>query len=339
MMVVLVSRRCIDLSIKDYKVRFGFQDSTWKQLRSHITKNTFSWKRIYFCFIVLLFYWATIASKQCYLYLLGREANIPDVAMQGTHQQNRHYRHKRRRHLATATLAAATVAVLGIGPQFSHAFTSTSLKNQHSKIIGNDCKIFRPARPNLLSALFAKARRSGGGASNKKSLNRKKKAESNSRKGALLKSNKSRKGDGKSKKAAPAVSAAVSPAPSSPSASSGQRAPPWQVLSQKDAKKNIQREKKRREAISKGEAATSVTSAQLVYDNDEDDDFEAPMQVSTSFMDPADKAFFGWKRFNPSTVSMRYVASVLDRQPLPRLGVPEIAFLGRYVLLLFFCKK
>lgn len=346
MMVVLVSRRCIDGLNKSKITKLDLDFRTPRGSSSDLTSRKTLFPGNEFIFSVLYFIILLSNHRQqaiLYLYLLGREANIPDVAMQGTHQQHHHYHHKRRRHLATATLAAATVAVLGIGPQFSHAFsssaTSTSLKNQHSKIIGNDCKIFRPARPNLLSALFAKARRSGGGASNKKSLNRKKKAESNSRKGALLKSNKSKKGDGKSKKAAPAVSAAVSPAPSSPSASSGQRAPPWQVLSQKDAKKNIQREKKRREAISKGEAATSVTSAQLIYDNDEDDDFEAPMQVSTSFMDPADKAFFGWKRFNPSTVSMRYVASVLDRQPLPRLGVPEIAFLGRYVVLLFFCKK
>ena len=269
--------------------------------------------------------------------------------MQGT-QQHGHYRHKRRRPLATSILAVATVAVLGISPHSSHAFfsvaTSTSLKLQHSKIFGDDCIFYQSAGPcNSLSALFAKARRSGGAGggsgATKKSLNRKKKAQSDSRKGALLKSKKSsKKGDGKSKKAAPAVSTAVSSAPSiSPSsASSGQRAPPWQVLSQKDAKKNIQREKKRREAISKGEAATSVTSAQLFQDIDEEDDFETPMQVSTSFMNPAEKAFSGWKRFNPSTVSMRYVASVLDRQPLPRLGVPEIAFLGRYVVLLFFCE-
>lgn len=303
-------------------------------------------------------------------FLSGRREQIPEFCLachQTTDPSTRHhildgesvscktqqrrllYSQKRRRTKTTtimtalATVAIAVFSVTEIGPQGSHAFstdlsTTTRAKFyylQQSEINGNNIGAVSSHRFSL-STLFAKVRRSGGGGgASKKSLNRKKKAQSNSRKGALLKSNKSQ--NSKKENTSPGLTSNSSPPPSAPSSPSGQRAPPWQVLSQKDAKKNIQREKKRREAIQEGRISPSVTSAQLFqeYGDDidhDDDDFDAPMKVSSSFLNPADKALLGWKRFNPSTVSMRYVASVLDRQKLPRLGVPEVAFLGRYVI-------
>ena len=103
-------------------------------------------------------------------------------------------------------------------------------------------------------------------------------------------------------------------------ASSGPKAPPWQVLSKKDAKKNVEREKIRRERVKQG-----VPHDEAVVEPDE------PLTVSKSFLSNEDQSLLGWKRFNPSTTAagMKFMASVLDRKLPPRLGVPEIAFLGR----------
>ncbi len=53
--------------------------------------------------------------------------------------------------------------------------------------------------------------------------------------------------------------------------------------------------------------------------------------VSIDFLSEADRSLLRWKPFNPSTVpkGMQYVGSYLGKQLPPRLGVPEIAFLGR----------
>ena len=259
---------------------------------------------------------------------------------------------RRKRPLATTILTArqtmavfAVVFVLGINVDSSYAFSSTctsrsfgvlescsiaDLQRYHSSILQQKTAL---SRRFSFWPLFAKARRSGGGNS-KKNTNNKKTQPNNTKKGST-KDNKKADLSNSKKSSAKKTSLRASPtaSASSSSSSSGPRAPPWQVLSQKDAKKNVQREKKRREAIQKGEASTSITNQQFMTDDDDDDDDDAPLQVSKTFLSNADRTLLSWKRFNPSTAGMRYVASVLDRQPLPRLGVPEIAFLGRYVVL------
>ncbi|KAL7576045.1 hypothetical protein ACA910_000832 [Epithemia clementina (nom. ined.)] len=102
--------------------------------------------------------------------------------------------------------------------------------------------------------------------------------------------------------------------------SNSKPAPPWQVLSTKEAKLNIEKEKKRREQARQGIQESTFT-------NDE----TKPKTLSTSFLNDADHRFLKWKRFNPVTApnGMRFVGSYLDRRVPPSLGVPEVAFLGR----------
>lgn len=94
--------------------------------------------------------------------------------------------------------------------------------------------------------------------------------------------------------------------------------PPWQVLSTKDAKLNIEKEKIRRERARQG-------------DHHVDDDTRQQQTLSTAFLSEAQQQFLNWKRFNPVSVpaGMTFVGSYLDRRLPPSLGVPEVAFLGR----------
>lgn len=96
-------------------------------------------------------------------------------------------------------------------------------------------------------------------------------------------------------------------------------APPWQVLSDKDAQKNVQREKERRERIKMG------------LEPIEEEISNEPRQMSKNLLNDAIRQVLQWKRFNPSTVpcGMSFIGSYLDRRLPPSLGVPEVAFLGR----------
>jgi GTP-binding protein len=100
-------------------------------------------------------------------------------------------------------------------------------------------------------------------------------------------------------------------------------APPWQVLSQTDAKKNVVKEIRRREAIKDG---TSEDQEYL-----DDDIYEEPTVLSKAFLSAPDKRLLNWKRFSPDRVPQgtRFVGAYLDRNLPLRLGVPEVAFLGR----------
>jgi GTP-binding protein len=100
-------------------------------------------------------------------------------------------------------------------------------------------------------------------------------------------------------------------------------APPWQVLSQTDAKKNVAKEVRRREAIKDG------TADQQEYLDD--DIYEEPQVLSKAFLSATDKRLLNWKRFSPDRVPQgtRFVGAYLDRNLPLRLGVPEVAFLGR----------
>jgi GTP-binding protein len=100
-------------------------------------------------------------------------------------------------------------------------------------------------------------------------------------------------------------------------------APPWQVLSQNDAKKNVVNELRRRDAIKEG------TAEEQEYLDD--DIYEEPQVLSKAFLSDTDKRLLNWKRFSPDKVptGTRFVGAYLDRNLPPRLGVPEVAFLGR----------
>lgn len=95
--------------------------------------------------------------------------------------------------------------------------------------------------------------------------------------------------------------------------------PPWQVMNKKEAKKNIQLEKERREK----QKATSK------YENPT---LPETRTLSKAFLSPEESRFLQWKRFQPaSTIAdQRFVASMSTTKKLPAsLGVPEVAFLGR----------
>lgn len=99
--------------------------------------------------------------------------------------------------------------------------------------------------------------------------------------------------------------------------------PPWQVLSTKDAKINVEKEKIRRSKARQGSHHV---------DEDDDDNHRSQQQtLSTAFLSDTQQKFLNWKRFNPSTIpaGMKFVGSYLDRRLPPPLGVPEVAFLGR----------
>lgn len=64
---------------------------------------------------------------------------------------------------------------------------------------------------------------------------------------------------------------------------------------------------------------------------DEEDADDSPRILSKDFLSEPDKRLLNWKRFNPERVptGMRFVGASLNRQLPVRLGVPEVAFLGR----------
>jgi len=104
-------------------------------------------------------------------------------------------------------------------------------------------------------------------------------------------------------------------------------APPWQVLSTKAAKQNIELEKQRREGIKAGILPTDATLDEIQPNSNK----KPTTTLSKAFLDPASSKFINWRRFNPVSVpaGQRFVGAYLDQQLPPRLGVPEIAFLGR----------
>ncbi|KAI2511989.1 Ferrous iron transport protein B [Fragilaria crotonensis] len=97
-------------------------------------------------------------------------------------------------------------------------------------------------------------------------------------------------------------------------------APPWQVLSSKEAKKNVEVESRRRELAKQG----------VVMEQDEEAEGATKM-LSKTLLSDADRQLVNWKRFNPSNVptGLTFIGAYLERRLPPRIGVPEIAFLGR----------
>jgi len=96
------------------------------------------------------------------------------------------------------------------------------------------------------------------------------------------------------------------------------RAPPWQVLSAKDARKNVEKEKVRRQRAREG-----------IHERPAD--FTEEQSKSKALLSDSNRLLLKWKRFNPTTApcGMSFIGSYLDKRLPPRLGVPEVAFLGR----------
>jgi GTP-binding protein len=94
-------------------------------------------------------------------------------------------------------------------------------------------------------------------------------------------------------------------------------APPWQIVSKKDMKKKVEAEKKRRELAQQG-----------IHNSPELEQID--ISVSSDFLDPVDKSFLAWKRYSPSpNHEVEFIGAYLDKRLPPRLGAPEVAFLGR----------
>jgi hypothetical protein len=106
-------------------------------------------------------------------------------------------------------------------------------------------------------------------------------------------------------------------------------APPWQVVSQKDMAKNVQAELDRRASAQEGHHQT-LDQVQKERSS------TLGLTRSLSFVDPIDKSIMAWKRFatpfsnsNTQKDDIQFMGAFLDKRLPPRLGVPEIAFLGR----------
>lgn len=101
--------------------------------------------------------------------------------------------------------------------------------------------------------------------------------------------------------------------------------PPWQVMSERDMKKNVEAEKVRRERINMGLDSSSDG-------NSNKQRLKADVTVSNRLLSPTDRSMLSWKRFNPAIVGssdLVMIGAYLDRRLPPSLGVPEVAFLGR----------
>jgi GTP-binding protein len=92
--------------------------------------------------------------------------------------------------------------------------------------------------------------------------------------------------------------------------------PPWQVVSQKDRTKNVKAEKKRR-ILAQEQGIHAMQDTQ-------------GMELSNAFFSNEDKALLAWSRFKSSSQDqVDFIGAYLNKQLPPRLGAPEIAFLGR----------
>ena len=99
-------------------------------------------------------------------------------------------------------------------------------------------------------------------------------------------------------------------------------APPWTTVSAKDMAKNVQAEKERRQlAQTKGQ---HLSPQEL-------QDVQSSLQRSTNFLSAQDKLLLSWKPFvlKPNKQQILFQGAFLDKQLPPRLGVPEVCFLGR----------
>jgi GTP-binding protein len=147
-----------------------------------------------------------------------------------------------------------------------------------------------------------------------------------------------KKKDSKKKNETPKKTSTATTKPTKKKASySSSSKPPWQVLSAKDAKKNIESEKIRRQRAREGDHTfmmdenNSNSSNQPQQPQQNGGQQQSSLTLSTAFLSESEQRFLNWKRFNPVSApkGMKFVGSFLDRRLPPSLGVPEVAFLGR----------
>lgn len=102
--------------------------------------------------------------------------------------------------------------------------------------------------------------------------------------------------------------------------------PPWQIMGEKDRKKNVEAERIRRERIHLG-----IDSPSMGNIGTGDGKMKADVSGSNRLISAKDRAMLGWKRFNPLAApsELELFGSYLSKQFPPSIGVPEVAFLGR----------
>ena len=190
-----------------------------------------------------------------------------------------------------------------------------NLEQSTSKIIGLVGPISTPPSP---TQLWLAGRRSTGNKKNRPKTKKKKQTATTKGKKATT------KGGNKSKN--PMTSAGSSSNTSVPrksnQSSSKKVAPPWQTISQKDLKKNVKAEKERRKMVQ--ETGKHMTAFEM-------EETQASYERSKSFLSPEDKALMAWKPFarNANKQEVLFKGAFLNKQMPPRLGTPEVAFLGR----------
>lgn len=104
--------------------------------------------------------------------------------------------------------------------------------------------------------------------------------------------------------------------------------PPWQVLHPTDRARHAAALKARREILAQGKPDPGLpyTSSSSFNDNKHN-----KLKRQIRFKSEADRKFLLWKRFSwkDPLSGMALIGSFLDKTLPPRLGVPEVAFLGR----------
>ena len=93
-------------------------------------------------------------------------------------------------------------------------------------------------------------------------------------------------------------------------------------MNEKDAKKNVDSEKDRKERVQLGLESSSAPQGVM----------NANTSLSNRLLSEKDRAMISWKRFNPDAApsGLAFVGGYLGRDKLPSLGVPEVAFLGQF---------
>ena len=208
--------------------------------------------------------------------------------------------------------SAAIISLLFLVPeQLVNSFVFRQItSSQHSRCHPGFFLTSRSSpNPPTPTQLWLAGRRSTGNKKNKPKTKKNKskktsKSETNSKndgnKNPMAGSNAPRKSNQKSKKVAP----------------------PWQTISKKDMAENVKAEKARRQIAQ--ETGQHLTPLQL-------EETQVAYQRSKSFLSPQDKALLAWKPFalNPNKQEILFQGAFLNKQMPPRLGAPEVAFLGR----------
>lgn len=175
--------------------------------------------------------------------------------------------------------------------------------------------------PTTPTQLWLAGRRSTGNKKNKPKTKKKSNINNNTTtKGKTTKNkndNKSTKGGANDN-----PMAAGSSSPRKSNQKSKKVAPPWQTISKKDIDQNVEAEKVRRQIAQ--DTGEHLTPLQL-------EETQVSYQRSKSFLSPEDKALLAWKPFalNANKQEVLFQGAFLNKQMPPRLGTPEVAFLGR----------